>query len=491
MPDTSEENAHGQVADRQRRRRAPRAFSLFMLGSYISMVGSRITTIACPLLALYVTGSPLAAGMVAFAATVPGIIVYVPAGAFVDRLDPWRTMLLSECGRGAVVAALALSLVDGKPSLLVLVVAVVVEEVLEVFSTLADQRCVRSMVPLDQASSAQAQLEARTHVVVLAGRSLGAFLLGLGYALPFVADALTFAVWVLFIVGLKGKRAVAVDAKSTPRQPLMRDVRDGLKFAWGDSYVRAALILTFGTTLIGQALIMMFLAEAHESRLSSGTVGLVLAASGAGGVIGSFIAPRLSVPIKASLLLIQMITWTVTFAFLVVSGAHSLIRIAFVMGSLSLAGALGNIEVGTHFMRHVDEEMLARMISFRRFAILGACAVGPVLGGTLMQFFQAQGVVVVLGVITIILLAFAVGTPSILNRKAVLSAAHHTGQLSSRHFRRPDVSPARASRVDGDGLEHTPRPDRLRRDDSGKGFAAVGGQRPNLHSDEVLRPARR
>ena len=33
-------------------------------GSYMSMFGSRITTIACPLLALYLTNSPVAAGIV-------------------------------------------------------------------------------------------------------------------------------------------------------------------------------------------------------------------------------------------------------------------------------------------------------------------------------------------------------------------------------------------------------------------------------------------
>ncbi len=423
MTDTSVENTHGRVADRHKRRRTPRTFLFFMLGSYVSMVGSRITTIACPLLALYVTGSPLAAGVVAFAATVPGIIVYLPAGALVDRFDPWRTVLLSECGRGAVIAALALSVIHGKPGLPELIVAVVAEGVLAVFSTLADQRCVRSIVPLEQASSAQTQLEARTHMVVLAGRPLGAFLFSLAHALPFIADAFTFVASILSIIFLKSKRAIPIDVRHTPRQRLTSDIRDGLKLGWHDSYVRAAIMLKFGTTLIGQALIMVFLAEAHEDRLSPATVGLVLAASGAGGVIGSLIAPRLPGPAKASLLLTQMIAWFAAFAFLAAGGAHSPARIAMVMGVMSLTGALGNIEIGTHLVRHVNEKMLARMISFQRFAILSACALGPVIGGMLMQFLQAQIVVFVLCGITLMLLTFAIATPSII-RKAEISGAH-------------------------------------------------------------------
>jgi MFS family permease len=180
-----------------------------MIGSHVSMLGSRVTTIACPLLALYVTGSPFAAGLVAFAATVPSVLVYVPAGALVDHWDPRGTMILSEAGRGVVIGIVAVTLILGKPSILLLLVAVFVEEVLEAFSTLADQRCVRSLVPPDQASNAQAQIEARTHVVVLAGRPLGVILFGLAPVLPFLADALTFVISVLTIISLKSRRVVS------------------------------------------------------------------------------------------------------------------------------------------------------------------------------------------------------------------------------------------------------------------------------------------
>ena len=49
-------------------------FRLLMTGSYVSMFGSRITTFAFPLLALRLTNSPVAAGFVAFAATVPSVL---------------------------------------------------------------------------------------------------------------------------------------------------------------------------------------------------------------------------------------------------------------------------------------------------------------------------------------------------------------------------------------------------------------------------------
>jgi predicted MFS family arabinose efflux permease len=328
-------------------------------------------------------------------------------------------MILSEAGRGVVIGIVAVTLILGKPSILLLLVAVFVEEVLEAFSTLADQRCVRSLVPPDQASNAQAQIEARTHVVVLAGRPLGVILFGLAPVLPFLADALTFVISVLTIISLKSRRVVSPGTRRVSGRQLGNDIGEGLSWLRRDRYARAAMILSAGTTLIGQALIMIFLAEAHESRLSPIRIGLVLAASGVGGVLGSVVSARLRKPPKVSLLLIQMLAWVGAFLILALSSAHSSACVAFVMATLSLGGALGNIEISTHLNQHVDEKMLARVTSIGRLVALSACAVGPMLGGILIQLYGAQHAVIALLAITLAFATFAVRTPSIRCRKAV------------------------------------------------------------------------
>jgi MFS family permease len=71
------------------------------------MLGSRTTTIAYPVLVLHLSCSPLAAGLAVSAATAPSILVYMPAGALVDRWDARRTMLVSEPGRGDTAIAMA------------------------------------------------------------------------------------------------------------------------------------------------------------------------------------------------------------------------------------------------------------------------------------------------------------------------------------------------------------------------------------------------
>src|ERR1700722_16804603 len=53
-----------------------RAFRILVLGSSISMLGTRISTLAFPMLVLGIKNSPLMAGLVAFAAIVPGVLLY-------------------------------------------------------------------------------------------------------------------------------------------------------------------------------------------------------------------------------------------------------------------------------------------------------------------------------------------------------------------------------------------------------------------------------
>jgi MFS family permease len=62
-----------------------REFMLLWTSQVVSVLGSRVSGIAYPLLILALTGSPVQAGLVGFAATLPFLLFFLPAGALVDR----------------------------------------------------------------------------------------------------------------------------------------------------------------------------------------------------------------------------------------------------------------------------------------------------------------------------------------------------------------------------------------------------------------------
>jgi MFS family permease len=414
-----------------------RAFRLLLIGSSVSMLGSRVTTIAYPMLALYLTRSPVDAGWVAFAATAPSVLVYIPAGALVDLMDPKRVMLLSEFGRGlAITAVVAMVALDWR-GIMWFVVAAVVEETLEVFSTLAERRYVRALVGPDQAKHALVQVEARTHVVVLAGRPLGGLLFEIWPIAPFLLDVLTFIASIGALLGIKRRQPTersilaslikCISTRGQFRKTITRldqppdwniksNIGEGVRWLWGKQSVRAGMILLASTTLISQALIMVFIAEANAQHLSPVTVGIVLAMSGLGGALGSALAGRSRVLFENFWIQIQMSVWSVAFILLAIFGSQLPAYMGMTMGILGFTGAISNIGFDTYLIKHVPENMLARVTSIGRLVSFSACAVGPVIGGFLFELYGTrngvQETVRWLAGVTVSLALYSILTPS-------------------------------------------------------------------------------
>jgi MFS family permease len=413
-----------------------RTFRWLLAGSSVSMLGSHVTTIAYPLLVLRLTSSPFAAGCVAFAATAPSILVYMPAGALVDRWDPRRAMLTSEIGRGAAIAAVAVMLALGRFIMALLIAAAVIEGVLEVFSGLAERRYVGSLVGRDQASAASVRIEARTHVVLVAGRPLGGLLFGIKPIAPFLADVASFIYSVTTLIRIKDSIRIR-DSRSAgeiiaPRRrlshkgSLTNEIGQGLRWIYQDKFACRAIISFSGGTLIFQALIMVFLGDAHARKSSGIAIGMVLAASGVGGALGSAAASRVLARVRFSWIKIQTLIWCAGFALLALPAGRQFLFVAIIMAILGFTGALGNIALNTHLMRNADKEMLARVTSVGRLMTFAACAIGPVLGGVLVQELGVQGAMFFLFFLFFI-------TPVLLLISAVIlraSGRQHNSQVS-------------------------------------------------------------
>ena len=395
------------------------AFRRLLRASSVSMLGSQVTSIAYPLLVLRLTSSPVEAGWVAFAAITPSLLVHVPAGALVDRWDARRAMLVSEIGRGMAIAAVAVMVVMSKPNVPLLTMAAVVEGILGVFSTLAERRCVGSIVRPEQVPSALARLEGRTHVVVLVGRPLGGLLFGLEPILPFLADVVTFIYSVAALARVKSRWPAAGGAEAG-REPtrgsrLSGDIRTGVSRIFADRFARTVIITFSAGTLIFQALIMAFLADAHARKLSALAIGIVLAASGVGGALGSAAASWLRSRVRYPWIKLQTLIWFLGFAVLALVTRPQVILMATIMGVLGFTGAMGNIELNTYLMRKFEKDMLGRVTSVSRLMSQIACGIGPAFGGIIVQGLGIHGAMTFLFLVTsaLPLLAVAARKPAV------------------------------------------------------------------------------
>jgi MFS family permease len=374
------------------------------------MFGSRISVVAFPMLVLYLDGSPFIAGLVSCATILPGLLAYIPAGVLVDRWKPLRVLLISEIGRGIARATIVVMLLfGGGSSVFLLIPAVVAEQILEVFATLAERRCASSLVAWDDIPRSQAILQARVHIAVLAGRPVGLFLFVLNPILPFLADALSFACSVLSLIAVQEMsdtlRSAAPDR--LPATRLFDELRDGFRKLECDKHAIRTMVLMAGTTLIAQALLMVFLAEAHAGQLPAAAIGLLLAASGIGGVLGSAVAGRVPRLAQRNWLPVQMCACSAALGVLVSIGGRSLAAAVTVVAVFGFTGAIGNVTF-TSYLAQTFPSRLARVSSIGQVLAIGAMGLGPMLGGTAIDRYDASKAIGVLLSIAIFMLLVSV-----------------------------------------------------------------------------------
>jgi MFS family permease len=370
-------------------------FSLLLGGSWISMLGSRVTTIAYPLLVLAISGSPLLAGWACFGATAPSVLFYLPAGAIIDRCNPRLAMLVCEILRGLVIASVVTAMVMSKLTVWQLILAAVVEQILEVFSNLAERRLTCSLVEPGNVPSALARTEARTHLAVLLGRPLGALLFGISHILPFSFDSLTFGVSAAALLRMR-KHQGGNSCPPPPRTGISREIGEGLMWLRSDPFALIALPLNAGTTFVGQALIMIFLSEAHAYSLTTFAIGISLAASGVGGVLGSMAAPPLFRRFGYYMFNAQLAGWLLTFACLTEWGWRSFPCMAAAMMFMSFTGAMGNVALDNYITRTAGPTLLGRVMSINSLISLAALAVGPLFGAIVLRVHGPHDAVVAL-----------------------------------------------------------------------------------------------
>lgn len=374
------------------------AFRLLMFGSSISMLGTRISTVAFPMLVLHINNSPLIAGLVTFGVIAPSMIAYVPVGVLVDRWNPRRVMLCSEFMRGLAIILVVAALIKFRMqvSISFLMLMMVAEEIFEIFSTLADRRYMNRVMERDRIDSQQAYIEVRTHAAVLAGRPIGPFLFSIYPFLPFLVDTVSFFVsWVSLLM----VKRIDEPPRKTRRLRLTEAVSDiGNGFGWlkGDLRARYTILLMSMTSMVAQALILIFLVEAHSKQLSTIAIGIVLAASGAGGVVGSYCSRIVKPVVRRSWLSIQMVAWSAVFVLLALAGGRSPYWSAGAMFFLSLTGAIGNVEFGSYLVRNVADDMIAKVTGISQMLTIGACGIGPVIGGYAVQRFEVNGAIWIL-----------------------------------------------------------------------------------------------
>lgn len=370
--------------------RATRGFVSLWTGQAVSMVGSEITIVAAPVVAVTVLGvSAAQVGLLSAAQTVAFLLVALPAGLLADRLGPLSVMLGSSLARFLFAAMVCVLLASHHLTFSVFLVLTALSGGCLVLYEVAYPTVIPKLVPPPGLASANAKLGATQSIAQVLGPSAGGFIVGFaGAAVAYLIDAFSFLVSLATLAFVRrGKTAdTAVDPVGELRPPHRADLTAGLRFLMRDRILRAGMLWS------GTANIFVVIVETigtlyllRTLGLSPAVVGVLLASAAAGGVAGALLLGPISRILGSSRATWLAMTLFALPGLLIPMAGHGASVVLFAVGwvSWSFSATIASINLLTYRQQNSPPEILGRVNACYRWVSWGTLPLGGLLGGGL------------------------------------------------------------------------------------------------------------
>jgi MFS family permease len=366
------------------------AFRRMLLARAVSHIGDGIAITALVLLVQRERGTGTAVGALLLATSLPRFLGPI-AGAVVDRVEQRSVMVACDVGQAVIYGAIAAF----TPSFAVLLALVAVASTLETLFAPAGRSAVPALVRPEQLLRANAWIGMTLNVRVALGPVLGGLLVTwLGARGALSANALSFVISALFLVGLPPLRAPA-DGREA--RGFLAVGMDGLRFAWRDRVVRTLIVALFvGVAFAGLDDVALVFLVRETLGGSALAYGLVTGAYGLGMIAGSLGLTWKGTAAAAGT--VFLLGWVATGIGAVLTGIAPLIAIAAVAQAIAGAGnAVDVVAMDTLVQRAAPRQMLGRVFGLVGTAAPAGHTLAFAAGGFLVDLFDARIVFLIAG----------------------------------------------------------------------------------------------
>ena len=371
--------------------------------STISNLGDGVGVIAYPWLASAITRNPLLIALVAVVQRLPWLLFTLPAGVITDRSDRRRLMVGANALRavltvGVAVAVLARQGVLPSPDdvdevvgtewmlYVVIVIATLLLGMCEVLYDNSAQTFMPSIVEdpgdLERANGRlySAELVANQFL----GPPLAGLLLAVGFVLPIVLDAGTFAVSAGLIFAIAASPRAVDAGPPVERQPWRAEMAEGFRWLWHHDLLRT-LAITLGLlnllAQVGGGLIVLFGQEVLGTSVLE--FAIFSTAAAVGGVVGGWTASAVSKRIGSGPSLGTCL-WGGALCSIGLGFASTWPLAAVLLFVTVFTGVLWNVITVSLRQTIIPDRLLGRVNSVYRFFGWGAIPIGGLIGGLMV-----------------------------------------------------------------------------------------------------------
>lgn len=369
-------------------------------GQTVSTLGSGISQLAYPLLVLALTHSPAQAGLVAAVFGLPYLLVSLPAGAYVDRWDRKRVMIICDALRALNAATVPIAAFAGHLAVGQLYLTSMVEGTCFVFFNVAETAALPRVVDRSQIPEASSQNQAAQAGAALVSPPLAGLIFEtLGQAVPFLCDAVSYMASVISLLFIKKPFQLE---RTAAQRSLRVEIVEGIRWLWHQPVVRYLAFLTGGLNFATNATFLILLVIAKQRGASASLIGVMFAITAIGGLLGAVVAPG----IQKRFGFAQVIVTTVWVQALIIP-LLAITPNVFLLGALGavifVMGPIYNAVQFSYRMAIIPDELQGRVNSAARMVIFGSIPLGSALAGVLIQSLGAVAAVLTFGAVVIVL----------------------------------------------------------------------------------------
>jgi predicted MFS family arabinose efflux permease len=361
---------------------AMRDFRLLWIGETTSSLGSSISVVALPLVALTkLHAGVLAISVLTAVAWLPWLIVGLPAGAWVDRLPRRRIMMTADLVSLAAFASVPVAAALGWLTITQLLGVALLAGTATVFFATAYRAFLPALLGPDDLQEGNAKLQGSEQVTHVAGPGAAGLIAQVTSAVGgVIADAVSFAVSAACLSRIH----VTEPPPTAPRRQLRQEIANGLVIVVRDPLLRMNAVFGCLSNLVltgYQAVLVFYLVKVVG--LSPGVAGVMLSLTSLGGVLGALVARKAAVRIGTARAVLLGKVGLAPFGLLIPLADRGPGLGLFLLGSIALIAGIvgGNIIWSGWVQAYYPAGLLGRISTSVQVFNYGAIPAGAVLAG--------------------------------------------------------------------------------------------------------------
>ena len=357
-------------------------------GQTVSQIGSQVTILALPLVAIVVLkASTMEVGLLSTATTSAYLLIALPAGVLADRASKRRVMLGCDLASLVVIGSVPAAHAAHVLTLGQLYAVALLASSMSAFFVVAYASYVPSLIKPAQLVEGNAKLATTQSVAQVTGPGLGALLIGVaGAASAMSGDAVSFAVAAACLLLIRSRERVPAAAARQERPRFGPQLREGL------SYVLREPILRKGAAWNGTANFFVIMVETvgplfliRTLHVRAACVGLLLALGACGGVAAGLVSKPLMRRVgSARLCWLSMTVFSLPGLLIAAAGPGGRVLL-FAAGWMAWAfsATLCGIALSSYTQAACPPELRGRVTSVQRWISWGTLPLGGLAAGVL------------------------------------------------------------------------------------------------------------